>query len=126
MSVEGDGIIIDLGNLPKVRTVQLSSFTFEKFRQMCMLSGCDYLPSIKGMGLIKAHRALRKYSDAYQVSVYFVYLSMLEFIVFIGLNSVHYISKRIYIFLYIQYSIYTLCQAYSYPFLKTWKNLKSF
>ncbi|XP_074602338.1 exonuclease 1-like [Brevipalpus obovatus] len=31
-----------------------SSFTFEKFRRMCILSGCDYLPNIPGIGLAKA------------------------------------------------------------------------
>ncbi|XP_057305844.1 exonuclease 1-like isoform X2 [Hydractinia symbiolongicarpus] len=66
MTPEGEGMLVDLENLSKVRTVQLSSFTFEKFRQMCMLSGCDYLPSIKGMGLVKAHKALRRHSSAYQ------------------------------------------------------------
>lgn len=31
-----------------------SNFTFEKFRRMCILSGCDYLPNIPGIGLAKA------------------------------------------------------------------------
>ncbi|KAH6924841.1 hypothetical protein HPB50_025718 [Hyalomma asiaticum] len=31
-------------------------FTHEKFRQMCILSGCDYLPSLPGIGLGKASK----------------------------------------------------------------------
>ncbi|XP_030051066.1 exonuclease 1 isoform X2 [Microcaecilia unicolor] len=34
-------------------------FTEEKFRYMCILSGCDYLPSIHGIGLAKACKLLR-------------------------------------------------------------------
>jgi exonuclease-1 len=32
-----------------------------------MLSGCDYLPSIPGIGLKKAHRMLRKYKTVEKV-----------------------------------------------------------
>lgn len=31
-----------------------SNYSFDKFMHMCILSGCDYLPSINGIGL---HRA---------------------------------------------------------------------
>ncbi|XP_073494146.1 exonuclease 1 [Phyllobates terribilis] len=34
-------------------------FTQEKFRYMCILSGCDYLPSIHGIGLAKASKLLK-------------------------------------------------------------------
>jgi len=67
MGNEGDGILIDLANLPKVRTVKLASLTLEQFRWMCMLSGCDYLPSIKGMGLIKAFKLLQRHKSVKQV-----------------------------------------------------------
>jgi len=66
MTAEGDGQVIDLDNLANVKTVQLASFTLEKFRHWCMLSGCDYLPSIKGMGLMKAFKAIRRFPNAYQ------------------------------------------------------------
>ena len=69
MSAEGDGMLVDIDNLAKVRSVQLSSFTLDNFRQMCMLSGCDYLPSIKGLGLKKAHQALKRHSNIKQVLI---------------------------------------------------------
>jgi len=58
---------IRLERLPDLKEFDLSSFTFEKFRQMCMLSGCDYIPSINGMGLKTAHRYLSKYQSITRV-----------------------------------------------------------
>ncbi|KDQ58544.1 hypothetical protein JAAARDRAFT_128766 [Jaapia argillacea MUCL 33604] len=42
-------------------SISLTSFTPTQFRWMCMLSGCDYLPSIPGIGLKTAYTLLRKY-----------------------------------------------------------------
>ncbi len=35
---------------------------------MCILSGCDYLPSISGLGVKKAYELLNKYRDMSRVS----------------------------------------------------------
>ncbi|BEI85260.1 hypothetical protein CcaverHIS002_0506610 [Cutaneotrichosporon cavernicola] len=43
-----------------VRELDLTNWTDLQFRRMAMLSGCDYLPSIPGIGLKKAHRMLRR------------------------------------------------------------------
>ncbi|NXM86167.1 EXO1 Exonuclease, partial [Oenanthe oenanthe] len=54
----GNGLEIDqarLGNCKQLGNV----FTEEKFRHMCILSGCDYLPSIHGIGLAKACKLLK-------------------------------------------------------------------
>lgn len=67
MNSDGDGIFINLAELNKVKTVALESFTMEKFRHMCILSGCDYLPSIKGLGLYKAHKYLKKSTNVFKV-----------------------------------------------------------
>ncbi|XP_069787053.1 exonuclease 1 isoform X1 [Narcine bancroftii] len=54
----GNGIEIDQARFGKCK--QLGDvFTEEKFRYMCILSGCDYLPSIHGIGLAKACKLLR-------------------------------------------------------------------
>lgn len=47
----------------------LQGFTKDTFRHMCILSGCDYLPSIKGVGLAKSCKALKlgKNMGVYQV-----------------------------------------------------------
>ncbi|NXN20034.1 EXO1 Exonuclease, partial [Indicator maculatus] len=54
----GNGLEIDqarLGNCKQLGNV----FTEEKFRYMCILSGCDYLSSIHGIGLVKACKLLK-------------------------------------------------------------------
>ena len=34
---------------------------------MCILSGCDYLPSIRGVGLKKAYKLLKLHDDVFSV-----------------------------------------------------------
>ncbi|NXJ09868.1 EXO1 Exonuclease, partial [Odontophorus gujanensis] len=54
----GNGLEIDqsrLGNCKQLGNI----FTEEKFRYMCILSGCDYLASIHGIGLAKACKLLK-------------------------------------------------------------------
>ncbi|NWR71435.1 EXO1 Exonuclease, partial [Centropus unirufus] len=54
----GNGLEVDqarLGNCKQLGNV----FTEEKFRYMCILSGCDYLPSIHGIGLAKACKLVK-------------------------------------------------------------------
>ncbi|XP_077201061.1 exonuclease 1 isoform X2 [Paroedura picta] len=54
----GNGLEIDQARLGMCK--QLGDvFTEEKFRYMCILSGCDYLPSIHGIGLSKACKLLK-------------------------------------------------------------------
>ncbi|XP_060099491.1 exonuclease 1 [Heteronotia binoei] len=54
----GNGLEIDQNRLGMCK--QLGDvFTEEKFRYMCILSGCDYLPSIHGIGLSKACKLLK-------------------------------------------------------------------
>lgn len=62
MDANGSGLLVNLKNLPKLSVLRMDGFTEEKFRQMCILSGCDYLQSVKGMGLITSHRLLKKHS----------------------------------------------------------------
>lgn len=47
-------------------------WTDKKFRHMSMLAGCDYLPSIPGIGIKSAHKYLRKYETVDKVSLFFI------------------------------------------------------
>lgn len=47
--------------------IELSGFTLERFRQMCILSGCDYLDAINGFGLKTCHKYFTKYKTAERV-----------------------------------------------------------
>lgn len=54
----GNGLEIDQARLGMCKQLG-DMFTEEKFRYMCILSGCDYLPSIHGIGLSKACKLLK-------------------------------------------------------------------
>ncbi|KAM4696160.1 exonuclease 1 [Rhinophrynus dorsalis] len=54
----GNGLEIDQARLGMCKPLG-DVFTEEKFRYMCILSGCDYLPSIHGIGLAKACKLLK-------------------------------------------------------------------
>ncbi|MFN9903264.1 MAG: hypothetical protein ACK55Z_31725, partial [bacterium] len=56
MDKNGQGFEIDLDQLPLVEEMNFRTFTQEMLLITCILSGCDYLDSIKGIGLKKAHR----------------------------------------------------------------------
>lgn len=58
MDKHGNGLEVDQSNLGRCRSLG-DIFTEEKFRHMCILSGCDYLPSLHGIGLGKACKLLR-------------------------------------------------------------------
>ena len=59
MDFFGNGILIEKSQLNQVLAIQNSFYSFEKFRYMCILSGCDYLPSLPGIGLVKACKVLK-------------------------------------------------------------------
>ncbi|KAK3770564.1 hypothetical protein RRG08_010753 [Elysia crispata] len=59
MDFYGNGILIEKSHLNEVLAIQNSFYSFEKFRYMCILSGCDYLPSLPGIGLVKACKVLK-------------------------------------------------------------------
>lgn len=58
---DGNGKEIQFRDLGLVKDLDLSRFSAEMFRHMCILSGCDYLESLPGMGLKKAHSLLLKH-----------------------------------------------------------------
>ncbi|RUS76102.1 hypothetical protein EGW08_016133 [Elysia chlorotica] len=59
MDFFGNGVLIEKSRLNEVLAIQNSFYSFEKFRYMCILSGCDYLPSLPGIGLVKACKVLK-------------------------------------------------------------------
>ncbi|KAK9763494.1 Rad2 nuclease, variant 2 [Basidiobolus ranarum] len=63
----GNGVEIQLDRLGEVGDQLFAGWSLEQFRQMCILSGCDYLKSIPGMGLKKAMKYLNQYKTAERV-----------------------------------------------------------
>ena len=60
MDFAGNGVLIEKENLNKAVGLKPHIYTFEKFRHMCILSGCDYLASLPGIGLKKASRVFQR------------------------------------------------------------------
>ncbi|KAJ1547891.1 hypothetical protein HK096_009770, partial [Nowakowskiella sp. JEL0078] len=56
LEADGTGIEINLSDLHKIP--EFRGWTHEKFRQMCILSGCDYLSSPEGFGIKTALKSL--------------------------------------------------------------------
>jgi exonuclease-1 len=52
----GNGIEVDLNRLEDVEEINFKNFTMDMLLTTCILSGCDYLDSIKGIGFKKAHK----------------------------------------------------------------------
>ncbi|WRT66840.1 uncharacterized protein IL334_003803 [Kwoniella shivajii] len=61
--LDGNGqcVWIHRDNLATIRDFPMHGWTDVEFRRMAMLSGCDYLDSIAGIGLKKAHALMRRF-----------------------------------------------------------------
>jgi len=59
----GDCVLYEKSSLPSVFGLRADCFTFDKFRYMCIMSGCDYLSSLKGVGLVNSKNFWTKVSN---------------------------------------------------------------
>ncbi|KAI8973943.1 PIN domain-like protein [Pilobolus umbonatus] len=60
MNKFGDGILIKMDAIMQSNIFR--DFNMVKLKWMCILSGCDYLPSVPGVGLKKAQNMIDKYT----------------------------------------------------------------
>ncbi|KAI8600294.1 PIN domain-like protein [Dissophora ornata] len=63
----GAGIEVLHENFNMVREVSFHEWSITEIRHMCILAGCDYLPSIPGMGLKTSQRLLRRFKTVERV-----------------------------------------------------------
>jgi exonuclease 1 len=61
MDKYGNGEEIQLKNIGLNEELNFISFNHEMFIRMCVLSGCDYLDSIQGIGIVNAYKMVRDY-----------------------------------------------------------------
>ncbi|KAG2222316.1 hypothetical protein INT45_001579 [Circinella minor] len=61
MNQYGEGIRIQQKNISQAKEIDLQGWDQTKIRHMCILSGCDYLSSLPGIGLKSAHKLLKKF-----------------------------------------------------------------
>jgi len=64
MDLAGNGLLVEQERLHLAMGTPPEKFSFDKFRYMCILSGCDYLPSLPGIGLSKACKFITRTVDA--------------------------------------------------------------
>ncbi|XP_050464717.1 exonuclease 1 isoform X1 [Cataglyphis hispanica] len=63
MDFNGNGILIEQDRLHLAMNIRPEEFNMDKFRYTCILSGCDYLPSLPGIGLAKARKFIARNTD---------------------------------------------------------------
>ncbi|WOL19658.1 hypothetical protein Cni_G28460 [Canna indica] len=56
----GQGVEFQSSKLVKTKEIDLTGFTKQMLLEMCIFSGCDYLPSLPGMGLKRAHALVKR------------------------------------------------------------------
>ncbi|XP_015598818.1 exonuclease 1 isoform X2 [Cephus cinctus] len=64
MDVYGNGLLVQQDRLHLSMGIRIEHFDMDKFRYMGILSGCDYLASLPGIGLNKACRFIIKNTDS--------------------------------------------------------------
>ncbi|CAO1943380.1 unnamed protein product [Urochloa humidicola] len=57
----GQGVEFQITRLERNRELDFNGFTRQMLLEMCILSGCDYLPSLPGMGVKRAHALIQKF-----------------------------------------------------------------
>lgn len=67
LDAQGNGEFLDTSKLHRNKGIDLSKFTKDMLVDMCILAGCDYLPSVGGMGVKKAHSFVQQYKDTKKV-----------------------------------------------------------
>lgn len=63
LNIHGDGTLVEMNKLNACLGHKADAFNFEKFRYMCIMSGCDYLSSLHGIGLGKATKFWSKVTN---------------------------------------------------------------
>lgn len=60
----GQGVEIEPSSLPRCKEINLGGFTEDNWLEFCCLSGCDYVESLPGVGVKKAHALIRRHRTA--------------------------------------------------------------
>ncbi|KAI5670730.1 hypothetical protein M9H77_11094 [Catharanthus roseus] len=72
----GQGVEFRYSMIEKNKELNLTGFTKQMILEMCILSGCDYLQSLPGMGLKKAHALIKKFKTYDKVIKHLKYNSV--------------------------------------------------
>lgn len=64
MDKHGAGFEVAASELPRCREMALGGLSSDQFTQLCVLAGCDFAPSVAGVGPRKAAQLLRRFRTA--------------------------------------------------------------
>ncbi|GJQ67810.1 hypothetical protein Trydic_g21099 [Trypoxylus dichotomus] len=73
MDIQGFGTLVEAEKINDCMKLRPDNYNFDKFRYMCILSGCDYLQSLPGVGIKKALKFISLTADP---SIYNVLLKL--------------------------------------------------
>ena len=62
LDLNGNGLEIESSKLDQAMKIG-TKYSMDKFRYMCIIAGCDYLPSLPGIGLGKARKLFQLASN---------------------------------------------------------------
>lgn len=64
----GQGLEFKYSMLSQNKNPNFAVFSKQMLLEMCILSGCDYLPSLPGLGVRRAHALITKFKSYEKVS----------------------------------------------------------
>lgn len=64
LDLRGCGYLVEAEKICASMNIRPDKYTFDKFRYMCILSGCDYVDSLHGVGLKKAQKFITLTDEA--------------------------------------------------------------
>ena len=69
MDASGNGKEINIDEIKTIRELQAETWTHSMFLSACILSGCDYVDSIKSIGAKKAFKLIAEKRNFKKVSL---------------------------------------------------------
>ncbi|CAA3016741.1 exonuclease 1 [Olea europaea subsp. europaea] len=72
----GQGVEFRQSMLQHNKELNLTGFTQKMFLEMCIISGCDYLQSLPGIGLKKSHALVKKFKSYDKIIKHLIYNSV--------------------------------------------------
>lgn len=75
MDKSGHGEEFRFGDIVQNKDLNFRNFTKDMVLEMCVMTGCDYLPSLPGMGIKRAHGLMCRFKSYRKVLIKHVLIS---------------------------------------------------
>jgi len=73
MDKYGQGVGFQFTDITANKDLDFNNFSKQMILEMCIMSGCDYLSSLPGMGVKKAHGLIKRFKTYQKVTtLYFL------------------------------------------------------